>query len=62
MFNLREKNSKYGLKSLSLYIYIYIYICMKKLYKRKFSGKSKGGKNNKVLEKLRNQEKDFPVN
>ena len=28
----------------------------------KFSGKSKESQNNKVLEKLRNQKKDFPVN
>ena len=28
----------------------------------KFSGKSKGGQNNKVLGKLRNQKKGVPVN
>ena len=34
----------------------------KKLYKFKFSGESKGGgKNNKVLEKIRIQEKGVPV-
>ena len=28
----------------------------------KFSGESKGGQNNKALEKLRNQKKGVPVN
>ena len=34
----------------------------KKLYGFKFSGEIKGGSNNKVLEKLRNQEKGVPLN
>ena len=34
----------------------------KKLYKSKFPGEVTGGQNNKVLEKLRNQEKEVPVN
>ena len=34
----------------------------KNLYKFNFLGESKGGQNNKVLEKLRNQKKGFPVN
>ena len=44
-----------------------LYMCMekkkkeKKNYKSKFSGESKGGQNNQVLEKLRNQ-KGVPVN
>ena len=45
------KNSKYGLQS------VYMYEKIKEeerenLYKYKFSGESKGGQNNKVLEKL----------
>ena len=32
----------------------------KELYKFKFTGESKGGQNNKVLEKLWNQEKGVP--
>ena len=57
MFNLWLKNSKYGLHS------IYVYEKKKeKKHKFKFSGESKGGQNNKVLEKLRNQKKGVPVN
>ena len=33
----------------------------KNLYKFKFSDKNKGGQNNKVLKKLRNQKKGVPV-
>ena len=33
----------------------------KPIYKFKFSGKSKRGQNNKVLQKLRNQKKGVPV-
>ena len=45
-----------------------MYICTmkkkkkKELYEFKFSGESKEGWSNKVLEKLRNQEKGVPVN
>ena len=62
MFNLRLKNSKYGLQS----------ICEWREKKRekerktyvdfKFSEESKGGQNNKVLETLRYQKMGVPVN
>ena len=51
---MRLKNSKYRLQS--------IYTYEKTLYKFKFSGESKGGWNNEVLEESRNQEKGVPVN
>ena len=43
-------------------------MCMRKKKERKtyinyeFLGESKGGRNNKVLEKLRNQKKGVPIN
>ena len=44
-------------------MYFSLYICKKKkIYRFKFSCESKGAEYNKVLEKLRNQEKGLRVN
>ena len=54
MFKLRLKNSKYVYEKKKRKKKTYINF--------KFSGESKGGLNNKVLENLRNQKKGVSVN
>ena len=57
MFNLRLKNSNYELQSICIWKKKSKERKKKTYINFKFSGESKGGQNNKVLETLRNKKK-----